>query len=200
LQGHACVPPAHTHEAPPLDTIASQVPSPTLAALAAPEAISAGEAPANRQLSLVPTSKPKNAPKTDPRSPAEITADAAIAIMRERVEPQLTAMTWTAWRRRNRRFAVDMAQAGMDADAIDAAHQDVSERRGYTMLRLDWLQDALTKASDAIGNDDIQPIVFTAADRAEIQARALQRQAEYEALDQANLRRAELRRAQLHAV
>lgn len=94
------------------------------------------------------------------RSPVEIVADTSLALIRPRVEPALTGMTWTAWRQQNRRIAVDMARAGLDAAAIDDAHREHSERKGRVTIMLLYVQRDLATNAASLTCDDDRPPLF----------------------------------------
>ena len=79
-------------------------------------------------------------------------ADTALALMRPRIEAELTLPNgtqpkpWSRWRAQNRQAAVEMAAGGMTAEEIDEAHRAHSESRGRTAtLVLAYVQNDMSK-------------------------------------------------------
>lgn len=98
------------------------------------------------------------AARSDRRSPAEQVADSALDALRSEIEPRLTGMPWSSrakgkpggWRERNRRYAVQMAEGGLDVEAIVDAYYAGCERRGVEFIPdLRWVQEDLNRPSPA---------------------------------------------------
>jgi hypothetical protein len=87
--------------------------------------------------------------RADRRSPAEQTADAALAGVRPTIEGVLVGMTWTAWLKQNRRPVVDMARSGMSAEEIIEAHAADAEKRGKPELVMAWFQTRIAREAVA---------------------------------------------------
>jgi hypothetical protein len=132
-------------------------------------------------------------PRVDKRTGPEKVADSALLLLRPRIEPILRGMSWSTWRTRQRRFAIDMAQTGMTAEEIDDAHDEVSAQRGYVIWRLDWVQEGLTKRA-RIEVDDLPDMksLLTPEARARLDAKIIAKRAEED--------REEAERAKLYAV
>jgi hypothetical protein len=54
-------------------------------------------------------------------------------------------MTQTAWKRRNKSVAIDLAKAGVPLDRILEAHAELSRQRGDTIYMLGAVQDAIAR-------------------------------------------------------
>jgi hypothetical protein len=62
------------------------------------------------------------------------------------VEPAVhTAMTQTSWKARNKRVALDMAQAGAPLERVLEAHASATRRMGATVFSLQIVQDELAR-------------------------------------------------------
>jgi len=92
-------------------------------------------------------------PRADTRTPEQKVADTALALMRPRIEAELTLPNgtqpkpWSRWRAQNRQAAVEMAAGGMTAEEIDEAHRAHSESRGRTAtLVLAYVQNDMLNA------------------------------------------------------
>lgn len=81
--------------------------------------------------------------RLDTRSVPETVADDVIAQLRPVIEPVLVGQTWTTWKTRNRKYAVDMARADLTANEIVAAHEDESAQLGEPIRMLSFLQSRL---------------------------------------------------------
>jgi hypothetical protein len=81
--------------------------------------------------------------RKDPRTADERVADDAIGLLRPRIEPLLSGMTWSTWRTRNRRAVVDMVKAGMSPTEIDAAHDRIRDAAGQPFVTMAWFQNRL---------------------------------------------------------
>lgn len=81
--------------------------------------------------------------RLDTRSVPERVADDVIAQLRPVIEPVLVGQTWTTWKTRNRKYAVDMARADLTANEIVAAHEDESAQLGEPIRMLSFLQSRL---------------------------------------------------------
>ena len=98
------------------------------------------------QPSVSSTPPPRRPPRLDTRSPAAIVADKALSTLRPEIEPTLTAQTWTRWLKKNRQATVDMALAGMNAEAIVDAVRRWREAKGKGVV-MSWVAGWLDEGS-----------------------------------------------------
>jgi len=69
-----------------------------------------------------------------------------LAALWPRVVPRIgQRMTLSAWRGRNKRAALDMAEAGLTAAEVVAAHRDMCDERGDTIYTLAYLHDFIVR-------------------------------------------------------
>lgn len=83
--------------------------------------------------------------------PDEERARAILATIWPSVQPSVVgSMTKTEWGKRNKRFALDMAQAGVTPDRALAAHAAASQRIGETVRSLQIVQDQLARGTEPL--------------------------------------------------
>ena len=93
----------------------------------------------------VPQHKPKQ-PRLHFVPPGEESARAMLEAVWERVEARVgSALTKTAWKARNKRSALEMAQAGLSAEAVLAAHERLCGERGDVVYTLKWVHEAIIR-------------------------------------------------------
>lgn len=63
--------------------------------------------------------------------------------MRPDISANLKGTTWPLWRKQNRTIVTDMATAGLDSEAIVAAWEALSHKRGYVVTRMKWVQESI---------------------------------------------------------
>lgn len=124
---------------------------------------------------LVPVpARPARQPRLDTRTAAQRTADEVLDVLSPEVRPVLRAMTWSTWRSRNRQRIVDIAAAGQSADEIIAAWRAGSERRGYPVVRMEWIAEDLERdgrepAPNAPNATDLLPTLTELLESGEIE-------------------------------
>lgn len=102
---------------------------------------------------LIPIASEPTAPQRKPQQPrlrlvpeGEEKAREILAAFWPVIAPRLVGkLTQSAWKQRNKRAALDMAQAGITAEQALVAHAEICEERGDTIFTLKWVHDRILR-------------------------------------------------------
>jgi hypothetical protein len=93
-----------------------------------------------------PVKKPRRKSLPLPPSPTEIQAREILAVVLPRVAAAIAGtMTQATWRARQKRTALEMAEAGLTPERVAEAHANLCEERGEVIYTLRWVHDRMLR-------------------------------------------------------
>lgn len=110
-------------------------------------------------LPVPPAGKAKRQPRLPLRQHGEELAREILAALWPLVAPATKGMTRVGWCGRNKRVAVELAQAGVTVEQVLDAHADASEAYGATVYSLGWVQSHIAKTANRPADDGLPAII-----------------------------------------